>query len=37
VAEQLGTRGLYLPSGPGRTDAEVDRVIAAVKEIAAGG
>ncbi|HVM42821.1 MAG TPA: DegT/DnrJ/EryC1/StrS aminotransferase family protein [Gemmatimonadales bacterium] len=36
VAEQLGTRGLYLPSGPGRTDAEVDRVIAAVKEIAAG-
>ena len=36
VAEQLGTHGLYLPSGPGRTDAEVDEVIAAVKEIAAG-
>ncbi|MFI5208754.1 MAG: DegT/DnrJ/EryC1/StrS family aminotransferase, partial [Gemmatimonadales bacterium] len=32
VAERLGARGLYLPSGPGRTDAEVDTVIEAVKE-----
>jgi perosamine synthetase len=35
VAEQLGTRGLYLPSGPGRKDEEVDEVIAAVREIVA--
>lgn len=30
VAERLGARGLYLPSGPGRTDADIDAVIAAV-------
>jgi len=34
VAERLGTSGLYLPSGPGRKDEEVDEVIAAVREIA---
>ncbi len=34
VAERLATRGLYLPSGPGRTDEEVDEVIAAVRDIA---
>jgi len=36
VAERLATGGLYLPSGPGRTDAEVDEVVAAVREIAQG-
>jgi len=34
VAEQLATRGLYLPSGPGRKDEEVDEVVAAVRDIA---
>jgi perosamine synthetase len=33
VAERLGERGLYLPSGPGRTDEEVDAVIAAVRDL----
>ncbi len=36
VAERLATRGLYLPSGPGRKDEEVDEVIAAVRSIAGG-
>ena len=35
MAERLAAHGLYLPSGPGRTDAEVDEVIAAVRELAA--
>ena len=35
VAERLAARGLYLPSGPGRTDAEIDEVIDAVRGLAA--
>lgn len=31
VSERLGARGLYLPSGPGRTVDAVDAVVAAVK------
>jgi perosamine synthetase len=34
VAERLAAGGLYLPSGPGRTDAEVDAVISAVRRAA---
>ena len=34
VAERLGECGLYLPSGPGRTDDEVDEVVAAVRAAA---
>jgi perosamine synthetase len=33
VADRLGARGLYLPSGPGRTEAEVDAVVRAVVEV----
>lgn len=32
VADRLGSRGLYLPSGPGRSDADVDAVVRAVRE-----
>lgn len=32
VAERLGARGLYLPSGPGRSDADIDAVVAAVRQ-----
>jgi dTDP-4-amino-4,6-dideoxygalactose transaminase len=35
TAEELGRRGLYLPSGPGRPDDEVDAVVAALRRIAA--
>ena len=35
VADRLGERGFYLPSGPGRTDAEVDQVVAALKDVLA--
>jgi perosamine synthetase len=35
TAEELGRRGLYLPSGPGRPDGEVDAVVAALRRIAA--
>jgi perosamine synthetase len=33
VAERLGARGLYLPSGPARKDDEIDAVCAAVKSL----
>lgn len=33
VADRLGSRGLYLPSGPGRSDADVDAVIAAIRDL----
>lgn len=35
VAERLARRGLYLPSGLGLSDAEVDAVVAAVREVLA--
>jgi perosamine synthetase len=34
VAEQLGTRGLYLPSGPSLTEPEIDAVSRAVADAA---
>jgi perosamine synthetase len=32
VADRLGERGLYLPSGPGRTEADIETVVRAVRE-----
>ena len=36
VAERLGRRGLYLPSGPRLTEAQIDRVVDAIREAAEG-
>src|SRR5690606_24788368 len=33
VAERLAQRGLYLPSGLTLTDAQIDRVCSAIKEV----
>jgi perosamine synthetase len=33
VAERLGARGLYLPSGPARQESDVDTVCAALREL----
>jgi perosamine synthetase len=32
VSERLAARGLYLPSGPGRSDADIDAVVKVVKQ-----
>jgi perosamine synthetase len=34
VAERLARRGLYLPSGLALTDEQIERVAAAVREVA---